>query len=82
MPKLKKYKWLTMSLASMNYSGFVLIGIGIVGFLASVYYRRVVRKIGESDALYFKVGWYWIWMLFGFLISTMLIVAGVLSLFA
>jgi len=75
-------KWLAISLARMNYSGFVLIGIGIVGFLASFYYRRVVKKIGESGALYFKVGWYWIWMLFGFLVSIMIISAGVLYLFA
>ena len=39
-----------MSLAHMNYSGFVLIVIGIVGFLVSLYYRRVVREIGENDA--------------------------------
>jgi hypothetical protein len=71
-----------MSLAHMNYSGFVLIVMGIVGFLVSLYYRRVVKEIGENDALSLKVGWYWIWMLFGFLFSTLFIVAGVLYLFA
>jgi len=74
-------KWLAISLARMNYPGFVLIVIGIVGVLASVYYRRVVSKIGESDALSTKVGWYWMWMIFGFSFSIMFIVVGVVSLF-
>jgi len=75
-------KWLAISLLPANSSGFVLIAIGIIGVLASVYYRRVVREIGQDDALSLKVGWYWMWMVFGFFFSIMFIVAGVMSLFA
>ena len=70
-----------VTIACMDSYAFVFVGIGVVGFLASVYYRRVVRQISENDTLAFKAGWNWIGMAFGFFISIIFIAAGVQLLF-